>query len=111
MQLFKIRMIWGWGAAIIALLAYAAFWVMGSAVVLDRSGQITSAAVTTGDGRTQPLHALPFGIFYTVPQLEGTIEIRCRNGSQAQSGYVTRHIHTWLRLEAGQGCKENLEVS
>jgi hypothetical protein len=112
MHYYIIRIAWGsLGAILIALVAYVAFWVMGSAVVLDRSGQITSAIITTGGGPKQALHALPFGVFYTVPQFEGSIEVRCRDGSHQQYGYVTGHFHTWLRLEVGQSCQEIEEIS
>lgn len=114
MQQRKKTMLWGgMSATLFALLAYATFWIMGSAVVIDRSGQITSAMVTTGGDkpRVQPMYALPFGAFYTVPRLEGTITVRCRDGSQAQWGYVTGRMHTWLRLEAGQACGMIKEVS
>ncbi|RVT93374.1 hypothetical protein [Sphingomonas crocodyli] len=94
------------GAALIALIVGAAFWIMGSAIVFDRSGQVASAAITSGGPPAQPLHVLPFGLFYAVPQHDGTIEITCRDGSRARWGYVSGYVHTWLRVEKGQGCRD-----
>lgn len=40
---------------------------------------------------------------FATPEIEGTIEVRCRNGVQKQLGYVTRHMDTkdqGLRNEA-----------
>jgi hypothetical protein len=76
-------------------------------IVIDDSGKIASAAVIADGGRTQSLYALPFGVFLTVPQLEGAIELECNGGSEMQFGYVTRHIHVWLRFRTADKCSEN----
>ncbi|KHL25456.1 hypothetical protein PK98_01785 [Croceibacterium mercuriale] len=90
-------------AASLVLLG-AMLWIMGSAVVIDRSGNVLSAAITGSGGTTQPLHHLPGRIFYTMPRVEGAIELRCRDGARGRWSYVTRHMHSWLRVGPGAGC-------
>jgi hypothetical protein len=97
-------------AILIALLLYATFRIMGSAVVFDRSGNVVSAVVMASGRETRPLHQLPGHIFYTVPQTDGEIEVRCRDGSRKRWGYVTSHMHTWLRVEPGTGCAKITDV-
>jgi hypothetical protein len=81
----------------------------GSAVVHDETGDVI-AAVITNDREEQAMWRLPGGLFFAVPGLEGTIEVRCRGGSRSQWGYVTRHMHTWLRVERGPGCGRIVET-
>ncbi|HEX7752198.1 MAG TPA: hypothetical protein VF440_07315 [Novosphingobium sp.] len=108
MRKAETRIIYGVFAAIlIALIIYVTLWIMGSAVVFDRSRNAVSAVIVGGDGATQPLAQLPGHIFYAVPQIEGSIEVRCRDGSRKRSGYVTGHMHTWLHIEPGAGCDES----
>ena len=91
----------------LALLSIA-LSLAGSAVVRDRSGQVASAVVTDGL-RTQPLWRLPGGLFVAIPRIEGTIEVRCRDGTSHQQGYVTGHMHTWVVVE-GPECDRPVEV-
>ena len=72
--------------------------------MIDDTGGVESAVVTTSDGRTQPLYRVWSGVFYTIPRLEGTIEVRCSNGARAQNGYVTRHSHTRIRVTGRRPC-------
>lgn len=92
------------GVLALAILLYATLWVAGSAMVFDKGGHVISAVVTNDGGSTQPLHHLPFGTFYAIPQMEGTIEVRCDDGSRHQEGYVTGNMHTWIRVDPGPGC-------
>ena len=71
--------------------------IFGSAVVHDDTGEVASAVVTNGR-EEQALLRLPGGLFFAVPRLEGTIEVRCRNGERARWGYVTGHLHTSVRV-------------
>lgn len=87
-----------------ALLLAAYLWIAGSAVVLDRNGQVVSAVVTDTPGRVQRLHRLPGGTFYAIPRWEGEIEIRCRDGSRQRGGYVTPHLHEWIQVRPGPVC-------
>ena len=80
-------------------------WSAGSAVVIDETGGVERAVVTTSDGSTQTLHRVWSGVFYTIPRLEGAIEICCTNGLRTQSGYVTRHWHTRIRVTGRTPCK------
>lgn len=91
-------------AAVLAMLVGGYLWLAGSAVVIDETGDVESAVVATSDGREQPLYRVWSGIFYTIPQLEGTIEVRCTNGSRARSGYVTRYWHARIRVTGGAPC-------
>ncbi len=72
--------------------------------MIDDTGGVESAVVTTSDGRTQPLYRVWSGVFYTIPRLEGTIEVRCPHGARAQNGYVTRHWHTRIQVTGSTPC-------
>lgn len=97
------------GAAALAFMAYIYLEFAGSAVVVDETDGVLSAAIT--DDRTeQPLIRLWSGYFYAVPQLEGTIEIRCRDGSRKRWGYVTGHMHTKIRVIGDRPCERIVEV-
>ncbi|HYD13933.1 MAG TPA: hypothetical protein VEC11_13875 [Allosphingosinicella sp.] len=102
----------GWaagGAGLVILVGFFYVSLMGSAVVVDRKGQVLSAAIVTSDGRTQALLDLPGGYFFAIPRIEGTIELRCRDGLRPQWGYVTGHMHTRLDVEPGTGCGRIVE--
>lgn len=92
------------GALIIAA-ACGAIWLLGAVKVHDPDHQVASAQVVTGDGRTQPLYRFPGRLFYTVPRLEGTIEVRCRTGKQQRAGYVTTHFSTEVEVVRGSDCE------
>lgn len=84
-------------------------WFAGSAVVVDETGGVTSAVITNTDGVEQPLHQLWSGYFYAIPKVEGTVEVRCRDGSRKQWGYVTGHMHTKLRVGGQTPCARVIE--
>jgi len=87
---------------VLAPVIYVAYLAAGSVVVLDPSGQVSSAIITTRDYRhTQSLIPFPDGVFFAIPQLEGTVEVRCKTGERNQGGYVTGSLHTRLRVEPG----------
>ena len=96
-------------AAMLGILVGGYLWLAGSAVVIDETGGVESTFVTTSDGREQPLYRVWSGVFYTIPRLEGTIEVRCANGSRARSGYVTRHWHTRIRVTGSTPCARLLD--
>jgi len=96
-------------AAMLGILFGGYLWLAGSAVVIDETGGVESTFVTTSDGREQPLYRVWSGVFYTIPRLEGTIEVRCANGSRARSGYVTRHWHTRIRVTGSTPCARLLD--
>ena len=77
--------------------------IFGSAAVHDETGEVTSAVVTN-DREEQALLRLPGGLFFAVPRLEGTIEVRCRNGRRARWGYVTGYTHTAVRVSGAPAC-------
>ena len=91
-------------AVAIVLLGTAYLWIAGSAVVVDETGGVERAFVVTGDGREQQLSQLWGGYFYAIPRLEGTIQVRCHDGSMREGGYVTGHMHTKIRVVGDSPC-------
>ena len=93
------------GGSVVALAAFVYFWwLAGSAVVVDETDGVESAFITTSDGREQPLHQLWSGYFYAISRLEGTIELRCRDGTRKSWGYVTGHMDTKIRVVGDRPC-------
>lgn len=93
------------GASVLALAAFVyVWWLAGSAVVVDETDGVESAFITTSNGREQPLHQLWSGYFYAIPRLEGTIEVRCRDGTRKSWGYVTGHMNTKIRVVGATPC-------
>ena len=104
-----IALTWlGIGVAILGIASYAYVGFFGSAVVHDETGEVASAVITN-DRREQALMRLPGGLFFAVPDMEGTIEVRCRNGARARAGYVTGHMHTSVRVAGGAPCPQIAE--
>jgi hypothetical protein len=96
---------WVGATVFIAVAVVAALKLAGSVLVLDPERNVESARVVTSDGRAQPLYSLPGNRFYTVPKLEGEIEVRCRDGSTVRGGYVTPHMETRLEVKSGSECR------
>jgi hypothetical protein len=94
-----------WLVGVGVLIVAASFlWLSGSAVVVDEIGGVQSAVVTDGHGREQSLYELWSGHFYAIPEIEGTIEVKCMNGVRKQWGYVTPHMHTKIRVVGDAPC-------
>ena len=55
-------------------------------------------------GAEQRLQELWSGHFYAAPQVEGAVELRCRNGVRKRSGYVTRRMHTAIKVSGQTPC-------
>ena len=91
-------------------LIFAWLWLAGSAVVIDETGGVTSAIVTDSAGTEQRLHRLWNGYFYAIPDIEGTIEVRCQNGERKRWGYVTGGIHTRIRVIGHEPCEQVVEA-
>lgn len=100
----KVRY-WVGIALIVAGAVVATFWGAGSVVVRDPERQLVSAQVITGDGRTQPLYLLPGRFFYTVPKLEGEVEIHCRTGEVRRAGYVSPHMQERIEIKRSSDCQ------
>jgi hypothetical protein len=100
---------WLVGGAVLAL-AGAFLRLAGSAMVIDETGGVASAVITDSGGSEQRLHRLWSGYFYAIPDMEGTIEIRCRNGVRKQWGYVTGHRHTKIRVVGRTPCARVIEA-
>jgi hypothetical protein len=90
-------------ALLLALFLFVAFSVIGLVVVFDDTGEVLEAVATNDHSPEQRLYRLPGGTFWAIPQFEGEIEIRCRNGSSVRGGYVGGPGHT--RLEVREGCR------
>jgi hypothetical protein len=105
-----------WGPALLvagmalSLLGFLYVWIAGSAIVVDETDGVDSAFIVTGDGREQRLHRLWTGYFYAIPGLEGTIEIRCRDGTRKSWGYVTGYHDTKIRVVGDTPCARLVEV-
>ena len=99
---------WLVGGAVLAL-AGAFLRQAGSAMVIDETGGVASAVITDSGGNEQRLHRVWSGYFYAIPDMEGTIEIRCRNGVRKQWGYVTGHRHTKIRVVGPTPCARVIE--
>jgi hypothetical protein len=91
------------------LVGYVA--VAGSAEVIDQTSGVVSAVITNSEGTQQPLRHLWAGHFYAIPRMEGTIEIRCRNGLRKQWGYVTSNEHTKIKVVGGTPCARIVDAS
>jgi hypothetical protein len=91
------------------VLAIAACWIAGSAVVIDETQSVKSAVVTNDGGTEQKLYQLWSGYFYAVPDMDGVIEVRCGN-VRKQAGYVTTHMHTKIRVVGTTPCEKLVEI-
>ncbi len=101
---------WLISAATLAV-TLAFFWIAGSAVVIDQTGGVDTAVITNGTGPEQRLHEVWNGYFYGVPQVEGTIQVRCNNGARKQWGYVTGGVHTTVRVVGKTPCERLADAS
>jgi len=96
------------GAALAIAVGYLS--LAGSAVVIDETASVSSAVVTNNGGSEQPLRRLWGGYFFAIPELEGTIEIRCRNGGRKQWGYVTGNVHTKIKVVGQTPCARVVDI-
>lgn len=90
---------WSAIGAVIILLMVGVFSFIGSLV-----RQIVSATIVASDGASQPLHRMPGHIFAAVPNIEGEIATRCRDGSASKGDYVTPHQNVWIKIKSDGGC-------
>lgn len=96
------------GAFALTSLGLLVLSLAGSAIVIDETGGVMSAAIVSG-GEEQSLYRLWPGYFYAIPRLEGVIEIRCTEGARKRRGYVTGHMHTRLRVIGNSPCAQVIE--
>jgi len=102
---------WLIGTLSLALLVHLYLIFVGSAVVVDETGGVISATVTNSDPRQrQALTRLWDGYFYAIPDMEGVIEIRCRDGTIHEQGYVTGNMHTKIRVVGNRPCERFVET-
>lgn len=104
-------MIGGSALFIIVVGIYGFFSLAGSAVVVDETGGVESAVVTNSGGTEQKLTRWGNGYFYSIPEMEGTIEVRCVNGKREQRGYVTGSMHTRVKVTGKKPCEHIEEAS
>ncbi|MEO5773923.1 MAG: hypothetical protein ABIQ32_07385 [Sphingomicrobium sp.] len=79
-------------------------WLAGSAVVIDDTGEVASAVIKSSGTPNKRLHRLWRGYFYATPDNDGAIEVRCRDGSRKEWGYVTFGVHTRVRVIGPTPC-------
>ena len=78
---------------------------MGSVLVLDESGNVRRAYISSQGKFLQKLRRLPGNRFYAIPHTEGSITILCKDGSRQTWGYVTGQIHVRMKVAASHaGC-------
>lgn len=101
------------GSALFILIVgiYGFFWLAGSAIVVDETGGVESAVITNSGGTEQKLTRWWNGYFYTIPEMEGTIEVRCFNGKREQRGYVTGKMHTRVEVTGKKPCEHIEEAA
>jgi hypothetical protein len=94
-----------WLIMMIALIV-SLFWlrIMGSVIVIDETGKVQDAFITDTRGKYQKLWQLSDRYFYTIPDLEGTIEIRCSGGKMFRHGYVTSYLDQKVRVISDGKC-------
>jgi len=89
---------------VLGVLSYACLGVSGSVIARDETGEAASA-VLTNDRLERPLLHLSRSTFMGIPSFDGTIEVRCQDGSKAQAGYVTGGLHTRVRVVGSSPCR------
>jgi hypothetical protein len=75
----------------------------GSVVLYDPHGEVASATLVDGWKQRQQLASVGFG-YFGVPNIEGTVEIKCANGKVIRSGYVTPGAPMWQRMGRKGDC-------
>ena len=110
MQKFTNPLYWLVGVSV-AIVVGAYLWLSGSAIVVDETGGVQSAVVTNGYHPDQPLYKLWGGKFYAIPDIEGTIEVRCADGMRKQWGYVTKHWHTKIKVVGKTPCARLVDAN
>ena len=98
------------GTVVIATIGFIYVNWFGSAVVVDETGGVESAAIVSSGSLEQPLHELWTGYFFAFPQMDGTIEVRCRDGTRKTGGYVTTHMSTKVRIVGDRPCARLVEL-
>ena len=94
----------GIAVAVLGVFGCAYVGVSGTAIVRDDTGEAASAVITN-DIVQRPLVRLPRGTFVGIPEFDGVVEVRCRDGSRAQAGYVTGGLHTRVRVVGSRPCR------
>jgi hypothetical protein len=90
-------------AVLVISVLLAFVYLRGTVIARDGHGRITEAFVDTGGGH-QTLTALPGQLWIGFPQSEGSLSVRCQDGSTEEGDYVTITMHTW-DWDAGCRCK------
>lgn len=99
----RVRRIALLSAAIIVVGSALSLAFRGSVILVDVQREVKAAEIVDGWGQRQELTSL--GIAYAgVPRLEGTVEIRCRNGKVIRRGYVTPGVPTWQQMAEDGEC-------
>ncbi|MEO1167377.1 MAG: hypothetical protein AAFW97_01570 [Pseudomonadota bacterium] len=91
-------------AGIISSAACLYVAVAGVVIVHDET-DTASAAVVTNDLVEQELTRFPGGYFIGIPDVEGSVEVRCIDNSVVRGGYVTPHLHTRVTVTGNGTCE------
>ncbi len=103
-KLLSRPLLWLIGAILLVSASFF-FWISGSVIVIDETQGVQSVVVTNNRGTEQKLYELWGGFFYTIPQMEGTIEVHCQDGTRKHGGYVTTLLDTKLKILGKTPCE------
>ena len=78
----------------------------GYVLVRDETG-LAKKAQLTNSVYSQDMTALPFGMFFAIPDLEGEVRVTCSDGSEVSGGYAT-NFWTERLVVQGEGTCEKL---
>jgi FlaG/FlaF family flagellin (archaellin) len=93
-------------AAFIILSAWAYVWLAGSVIVVDETQGVQTVVLTTNGGPDQNLYKIWSGFFFAIPQHDGAIEVRCRNGILKTWDYFSANMHTTLKVVGATPCAQ-----
>lgn len=90
-------------AAAILIASVVTLLFTGSVVLFDLHDKVASAHLVDGWGHRQDLATVGFA-YVAVPHLEGTVEIKCKDGTTVRSGYVTPGAPMWQSMRKERAC-------
>lgn len=85
------------------LVGVAIFCLFASyAVIFDIAGNVSEISIVNSQ-ETQRFTKIG-RMFFTVPQTDGVIEVRCSNGNAIRRGYVAHYSRTWMEIGRNSAC-------
>ncbi|TCK31496.1 hypothetical protein EV667_1606 [Ancylobacter aquaticus] len=110
MRTLLYRLLLGLTGATLFLLVWAFLWISGWVIVIDETDGVETAVITNSTGAEQKLFRLWRGLFYTIPKMEGTIEVRCYNGARLRQGYATGYLPSELKVVGESPCEKMISA-